>query len=1652
MAARGSNVGSAYVSILPNMDEFDPDLRRKWDELRANLRLELPVTANLDQTATKAKIKEQIRELQLDRDLQARLMATLNLDQAKDFAKLRGDIQKLQADPELKAKLQAYLSMDEAREAAKIKAQLYTLERDQQLSDGIKLGVSLDEMRAHAAVTELIRSLGAQASFNPVDLKTAVNEAQVYADLERKVKVAEALMKPVELRTQVDNNLIAAELKREEDQLAAAFAKPIKLRTEVDNNLIRNEFERTGADAGSIFAREFENALNSAGKSGGGSGGGGVLAALLPGGSRGSAAARSGLLAAGTLAVPGLAAGLMGPIVGAIEAALPMMAGLGATALVAKSDISELTSAFQALSTQTDKYNTLANTTQRFFASTGGYSAQAQATNLLTAAQQAALKSIGATTSGTKQLTAAQSTQVQVYQADIARLTGSTHGLTAAQQTQIAVYQAQIDKIQQTASASGQLTATEQARIGVYQADIQAINNRIAATGKETATQAAEIARYQAEIQAIQGRVSAGGHLTATQQAEIAHYQALITQIQDAGVKTSGLSAVQQAQVAHYQALIGQIEGTSSATGKLTAAQSGAEKALAANLAVIQGYTPAQAQVVKLLNDQNVSWGSLTQTQQDAVIQLRETPDLYKSLTNSQQGEVNALLAEKAQLDALSPAQANAVMGLQDLQTNYQDLQQAVEPQVFGLLATAERTAADALQPLQPLVIATTGALKTLFDRLDAAIQGPGYKQFIADMTGQAPKSILGFGTAVGNIALGFYHIGDALSKMANPFLNTLDHVTQSFRDWATTPRGLKDLQDFMDRLSTNQAGTFELLKNLGTSVAFIFSTFSANRMTLELLNTLSSWIVFLIRNPLTRPIAEFGLMAAAIAGLAKSIGLLNAVKAGWTALVALGRINAATAATTIGAEAAAINAEATAVGRLDAAQGIGTITGAGGAASAAEGAAASAGANSGLLIAGRSGAGAATQVVATDAAEISALEGATAAEAVGFSGKLKGIVSGLLGNVRDAGSGAGMVLGRVASAGGGLGGALGLAGAIVGIGTAITIAANDARQKADAAAGVIEHGVGAPMTAAATVAGVQVSQGFRDLANGIAQESKKAGTDVATSGEGVQTRIGQYRQDFSSQNDALKATMDLGKTQLGQTAALFVASWGGDVASMAKEVQASGNTLDQQVSNSLTEVFTAWGEHMPGYWSGLAEAGNGASKAAFDSMEKQSGVDYGNLQKAMQQYEDDLKSGRQDKAQQDSRALMGAINGFMTDANSGNIDTANIQIGKLGGDISKFFQDAAKGDSIDAQADIKQMAKDVSGQFQASTQDMALASSQALTQTAQQYAQTLQQEINHYYPNSPAGQHLHNSGFAAGGLLQGPGSGTSDSMLIRASTGEFVVNAAATKAHLSLLHAINNSKGYANGGIVGMIGSTAESQGTLDIAGFLLGMKQITDLGNQELAAAQAAAAAASVSGVRVNLPGSVAQWLTAALAFDNAPGSWLSLMELLVQRESGGNPNAVNPTPVMGEHATGLLQMLPSTFRSNMVAGHTNILNPIDNAIASIRYIERTYGSPGNIPGLVSGNYQGYDSGGIWPSGTLGYNTSGMDEGVLTGPAVKRIGGPAAVKALNSGGGTRPLAHVTLQTVVDGKVFDERVYKIIEDFDKQLIQFVESNAGAGG
>ena len=90
---------------------------------------------------------------------------------------------------------------------------------------------------------------------------------------------------------------------------------------------------------------------------------------------------------------------------------------------------------------------------------------------------------------------------------------------------------------------------------------------------------------------------------------------------------------------------------------------------------------------------------------------------------------------------------------------------------------------------------------------------------------------------------------------------------------------------------------------------------------------------------------------------------------------------------------------------------------------------------------------------------------------------------------------------------------------------------------------------------------------------------------------------------------------------------------------------------------------------------------------------------------------------------------------------------------------------------------------------------------------------------------------------------------------------------------------------------------------------------------------------------------------WITEALSKKGLlnPGNLASGIARAL-KESGGDPNIVQQIHDQnsgGNEARGLMQVVPTTFKANMEPGHGNIFDPVDNILASINYVLKTYGS---------------------------------------------------------------------------------------------------------
>ena len=118
----------------------------------------------------------------------------------------------------------------------------------------------------------------------------------------------------------------------------------------------------------------------------------------------------------------------------------------------------------------------------------------------------------------------------------------------------------------------------------------------------------------------------------------------------------------------------------------------------------------------------------------------------------------------------------------------------------------------------------------------------------------------------------------------------------------------------------------------------------------------------------------------------------------------------------------------------------------------------------------------------------------------------------------------------------------------------------------------------------------------------------------------------------------------------------------------------------------------------------------------------------------------------------------------------------------------------------------------------------------------------------------------------------------------------------------------------------------------------------------------------------------GQVGDWIQQAqqiLAQHGVPADKMSAADIatIIQRESGGNPNAQNnwdSNAAKGTPSIGLMQTIGPTFNSYKLPGHDNIRDPVDNIIAGVRYAIARYGSVSNVPGVKAlrngGAYVGY------------------------------------------------------------------------------------------
>jgi SLT domain-containing protein len=258
------------------------------------------------------------------------------------------------------------------------------------------------------------------------------------------------------------------------------------------------------------------------------------------------------------------------------------------------------------------------------------------------------------------------------------------------------------------------------------------------------------------------------------------------------------------------------------------------------------------------------------------------------------------------------------------------------------------------------------------------------------------------------------------------------------------------------------------------------------------------------------------------------------------------------------------------------------------------------------------------------------------------------------------------------------------------------------------------------------------------------------------------------------------------------------------------------------------------------------------------------------------------------------------------------------------------------------------------------------------------------------------------NRRLARGGLVDGPGTTTSDSIPVNLSRKEYVQPArVVAREGVPAMEALRTGRativprqGFADGGLVG--GGVFAPIPTGAQRWLTDNLNKLAKTVAAEIRVQQRKQDAISdATNIAFKAGAGVAQWsslVLRALAANGQPASLLGITLRRMNQESGGNPRAINNSDInaqRGDPSRGLMQTIMATFRAYHAPGTSNnIYDPFANIMASMRYALARYGSLAsayNRPG-------GYVHGGRPRAGELAW----VGE---KGPELVDFHGPATV-----------------------------------------------------
>jgi len=263
-----------------------------------------------------------------------------------------------------------------------------------------------------------------------------------------------------------------------------------------------------------------------------------------------------------------------------------------------------------------------------------------------------------------------------------------------------------------------------------------------------------------------------------------------------------------------------------------------------------------------------------------AVLAFQGIGDALKA-TNDYAIEPSAANFDKLQqsLSEIGPAGREFVGFLQEIRPELQGLQDAAQA---GLLPGAEegiRELMTVLPQAEQVVGTFASTIGTLLAEAGDNLNDPRWVEFFEYIEGEAKTTLLDFGRSLGNFTEGFANLWRTFDPISDDFSDAFLRMSRDFATWTAGLGETQGFQDFVDYIADNGPQAWETLGALGNALLeLVEAAAPIGAASLPIIEALADTFSAIADTPVGPALIG---AAAGISAISRSIALLNVAQGG---------------------------------------------------------------------------------------------------------------------------------------------------------------------------------------------------------------------------------------------------------------------------------------------------------------------------------------------------------------------------------------------------------------------------------------------------------------------------------------------------------------------------------------------------------------------------------------------------------------------------------------------------------------------------------------------------------------------------------------------------------------------------------------------------